>query len=158
IPMKPVDVPEPPEDESSSEEAAEPRMDTSGQSGQSEPADGANEQAQGRDGSGSRAAEDDGASSGYQHLAIVEPADGEVASRLQGSISVELVIQPDLRGGDRIRILVDGEPRVRDSTGRRHLINGLAPGKHELVAQIHRDDEVVKESPPVRFQLMVNSQ
>ncbi|MFP4252675.1 MAG: hypothetical protein ACLFRM_08565, partial [Guyparkeria sp.] len=95
---------------------------------------------------------------GYQHLAIVEPADGEVASRLQGSISVELVIQPDLRGGDRIRILVDGEPRVRDSTGRRHLINGLAPGKHELVAQIHRDDEVVKESPPVRFQLMVNSQ
>ncbi|MFW6379459.1 MAG: DUF4124 domain-containing protein [Guyparkeria sp.] len=158
IPMKPVDVPEPPEDESSSKEAAEPRMDTSGQSGQSEPADGANEQAQGRDGSGSRAAEDDGASSGYQHLAIVEPADGEVASRLQGSISVELVIQPDLRGGDRIRILVDGEPRVRDSTGRRHLINGLAPGKHELVAQIHRDDEVVKESPPVRFQLMVNSQ
>ncbi len=94
----------------------------------------------------------------YRHLSIVEPADGEVASRLQGSITVELAMQPNLQGGDRIRILVDGEPRVRDSSGRRHLINGLTPGKHVLVAQIHRNGEVVKESAPVRFQLMTPSQ
>ena len=55
-------------------------------------------------------------------------------------------------------ILVDGQPRVKDSTGRRHLINGLASGRHELVAQIRRDGEVLLESAPVRFSLVTPAQ
>ncbi|MFN2381106.1 MAG: hypothetical protein ABR561_00955, partial [Guyparkeria sp.] len=105
-----------------------------------------------------RAAAEEAASPDYRHLAIVEPTDGEVASRLQGSIMVEIAMQPNLQSGDRLHVLVDGEARVRDSSGRRHLINGLAPGERELTAQIHRDGEVVKESAPVRFQLMTPSQ
>lgn len=140
IPMTPVDVPEPRQDES----APTDRSESSAEVPSNAPA-----------GSGETAAEEP---AGYRHLAIVEPTDGEVASRLQGSITVALVMQPNLRDGDRIRILVDGEARVRDSTGRRHLINGLTSGEHVLVAQIHRDGEVIKESAPVRFQLMTPSQ
>jgi len=94
----------------------------------------------------------------YAQLAIVEPVDGEVASRLHGSITIQLAIKPALRASDRVFILVDGEPRVRDSGGRRHLVNGLSPGPHELVAQIRRDDQVVRESTPVRFRLATPAQ
>lgn len=151
IPMEPVEVPEPEPAERPEPEASEPR-----------PAeDAAAETSVDNDEAASpsdQEAQAEAQEPAYRHLSIVEPADGEVASRLQGSITVELAMQPNLQDGDRIRILVDGEPHVRDSSGRRHLINGLAPGKHVLVAQIHRDGEVVKESAPVRFQLMTPSQ
>lgn len=153
IPMTPVDMPEPRTHESATTDRAEPSDDVPSYA----PA-GSGETADAEDGREAAAREAADEPAGYQHLAIVEPTDGEVASRLQGSITVALVMQPNLRGGDRIRILVDGEARVRDSTGRRHLINGLTPGEHVLVAQIHRDGEVVKESAPVRFQLMLPSQ
>lgn len=153
IPMTPVDVPEPRQDEPVSTDRSAPSADAP-----RDTATGSGEASGTTTGGEAASREAGGESAGYQHLAIVEPADGEVASRLQGSITVALVMQPNLRGGDRIRILVDGEARVRDSTGRRHLINGLAPGEHELVAQIHRDGEVIKASAPVRFQLMTPSQ
>ncbi|MFI9653457.1 DUF4124 domain-containing protein [Guyparkeria sp. GHLCS8-2] len=147
IPMTPVDIPEPPDPARSETRSSDGASDTPPES----PA---------MSGSPPSTQTDQEASEppGYRHLAIVEPADGEVASRLQGSITVGLVMQPNLQGGDRVHILVDGEPRVRDSSGRRHLINGLAPGEHVLTAQIHRDGEVIKESAPVRFQLMTPSQ
>lgn len=151
IPMEPVEVPEPEPAESPEAGAAESRA----------AGDAAAETSVGTDDAASpsdREVRSEAQEVAYRHLSIIEPADGEVASRLQGSITVELAMQPNLQGGDRIRILVDGEPRVRDSSGRRHLINGLSPGKHVLVAQIHRDGEVVKESASVRFQLMTPSQ
>lgn len=94
----------------------------------------------------------------YERLAIVEPVDGEVASRPHNSITIELAIQPGLQRDDRVFILVDGQSRVQDSTGRRHLLNGLAPGRHELIAQIRRNGEVLVESAPVRFQLITPAQ
>ncbi|MFW5954789.1 MAG: DUF4124 domain-containing protein [Guyparkeria sp.] len=94
----------------------------------------------------------------YDHFEVVDPVDGEVASRLKDAITVELAIQPGLRDGDRVRILVDGDAHVKDSSGRRHLVNGLSPGKHEITAQIRRDDEVIRESRPVRFTLVTPDQ
>ncbi len=154
IPMTPVKVPEPAPVEGARSGAADPRSAGEGDAdaGTSVGNDDAAPPSSGQE------TRTDTQEPAYRHLAIVEPADGEVASRLQGSITVGLVMQPNLQGGDRVRILVDGEPRVRDSSGRRHLINGLAPGEHVLVAQIHRNGEVVKESAPVRFQLMTPSQ
>lgn len=94
----------------------------------------------------------------YDRLTIVEPVDGEVASRMRGSITIQLAIEPGLHSDDRVFILVDGEPRVRDSSGQRHLINGITPGVHELVAQIRRDGEVRIQSAPVRFTLVLPTQ
>ncbi len=94
----------------------------------------------------------------YDHFQIVEPVDGEVASRVSGSITIELVIQPALQSGDRLRVLIDGQPYVKDSTGRRHLVNGLPPGEHVITAQIRRDGEVVREAPAVRFRLITAAQ
>ena len=155
IPMKPVETPEVlTADDLHRPEPAEERGQQSAQgaaAGQA-PAESAPE----ADQASPEAPEEPGQS--YGHFEIVEPADGEVASRLKGAITVELAIQPGLRGGDRVRILVDGEPYVKDSSGRRHLVNGLSPGKHEITAQIRRDDEVIRESRPVRFTLMTPDQ
>ncbi|MDG4867037.1 hypothetical protein P8631_03380 [Guyparkeria sp. 1SP6A2] len=96
--------------------------------------------------------------SAYEHFQIVEPVDGEVASRVSGSITIELAIQPALQSGDRLRVLIDGQPYVKDSTGRRHLVNGLPPGEHVITAQIRRDGEVVREAPAVRFRLITAAQ
>lgn len=94
----------------------------------------------------------------YEHFQIVEPVDGEVASRVSGSITIELAIQPALQSGDRLRVLIDGQPYVKDSTGRRHLVNGLPSGEHLITAQIRRDGEVVREAPTVRFRLITAAQ
>ncbi len=94
----------------------------------------------------------------YEHFQIVAPVDGEVASRMSGSITIELAMQPALQSGDRLRVLIDGRPYVKDSAGKRHLVNGLSPGEHVVTAQIRRDGEVVRETPAVRFQLIMPAQ
>ena len=143
IPMEPVELPE-----SSSAEALSPP-----------PTDGAPDMPSGTSSAEPAPAADAATPpAAYQHLAITEPVDGEVASRPHGSITIELAIQPGLQRDDRVFILVDGQPRVQESTGRRHLINGLAPGRHELVAQIRRNGEVLLESAPVGFQLITPAQ
>jgi len=144
IPMEPVELPEP-----SSTEA--PNQTTADPSGGASPS---------ADTAPAAAPEDQPSPQAvaYRRLAIVEPVDGEVASRPHNSITIELAIQPGLQRDDRVFILVDGQPRVKDSTGRRHLLNGLASGRHELVAQIRRDGEVMVESAPVRFSLITPAQ
>ncbi|MFO7581276.1 DUF4124 domain-containing protein [Guyparkeria sp.] len=154
IPMKPVETPEVlTADDLHRPEPAEPR----GQSSQEPAADQQSTETAPEPSQTPQkeSAQPDG---GYSHFEIVDPVDGEVASRLQGAITIELAFQPALQGGDRVWILVDGQPQVKDSSGRRHLVNGLSPGKHELTAQIRRDDEVIREARPVRFTLMTPDQ
>ena len=147
IPMEPVELPEPTTDAPSQAAPEKPV-------GASSPADTAPATASQPSQSSQSAPEP----TTYQRLAITEPVDGEVASRPHNSITIELAIQPGLQRDDRVFILVDGQPRVQESTGRRHLLNGLASGRHELVAQIRRDGEVLVESAPVRFSLITPAQ
>ncbi|HER34309.1 MAG: DUF4124 domain-containing protein [Halothiobacillaceae bacterium] len=142
IPLEPVEVPEPTTTDQPARSDEPAPAPTPAEAGAT-PTDGAPSEAGPRD---------------YQVLEITEPVDGEVASRPHNSITIELAIQPALQRDDRVFILVDGQERVKDSTGRRHLINGLAPGRHELVAQLRREGEVVIESAPVNFQLVSNAQ
>jgi hypothetical protein len=149
IPMEPVELPE-----ASSPQA--PARPSSGRTPATpaSPSPDATSQAQSADAADQAPAEP----ATYQRLAIVEPVDGEVASRPHNSITIELAIEPGLQRDDRVFIMVDGQPRVKDSTGRRHLLNGLASGQHELVAQIRRDGEVLLESAAVRFSLVTPAQ
>ncbi|WP_372592070.1 DUF4124 domain-containing protein [Guyparkeria sp.] len=163
IPMKPVETPEVlTADDLHRPEPAEPRGQPSQELSAGQPADvesapagDASGTAPGKSGQADKAESpeesEDPPGQYYDHFEIVDPANGEAASRLKGTITVELALQPALREGDRIWILLDGEPKVKDSGGRRHLVNGLTSGKHEITAQIRRDDEVIREAQPVRF-------
>lgn len=141
------------------EPVAPPEVLTADDLHQPDPAetDGQSEE-QGAEPAESPAATSEKTAADYDHFQVVEPVDGEVASRVSGSITIELAIQPALQSGDRLRVLIDGQPYVKDSTGRRHLVNGLSPGKHVITAQIRRDGEVVRETPAVRFQLITPAQ
>ena len=149
IPMEPVELPE-----ASSPQAPAPPSSGRTPATPARPSPDATPQASSADAADQAPAEP----AAYQRLAIVEPVDGEVASRPHNSITIELAIEPGLQRDDRVFIMVDGQPRVKDSTGRRHLLNGLASGQHELVAQIRRDGEVLLESAAVRFSLVTPAQ
>lgn len=147
IPMEPV---APPEVLTADDLHQPDPAEVEGQSGQSGPQSAVPAE--------SPPAEPEKTAADYEHFQIVDPVDGEVASRMSGSITIELAIQPALQSADRLRVLIDDQPYVKDSTGRRHLVNGLSPGEHVITAQIRRDGEVVRETPAVRFQLMTPAQ
>ena len=148
IPMEPVELPEAVQDDLPNQ--AVPNAPDNGADGNGASSAGAP--------TSEPAAEPSLQPASYERLAIIEPVDGEVASRPHGSITIELAIEPALQRDDRIFILVDGQARVQDSTGRRHLVNGLASGRHELIAQIRRNGTVLRESAPVGFQLITPAQ
>lgn len=91
----------------------------------------------------------------YQALSISEPHSGPVAAHPGGTIFVQVQITPalDVTAGDRIRIVIDGEDKVEDSTGHRFMISGLSNGEHTLIALVSRQGKNIFQSSPVVIHL-----
>ncbi|ANJ67356.1 hypothetical protein A9404_08160 [Halothiobacillus diazotrophicus] len=91
----------------------------------------------------------------YQTLSISEPHSGPVAAHPGGTIFVQVQITPalDVSAGDRIRIVIDGEDKVEDSTGHRFMISGLSNGEHTLIALVSRQGKNIFQSSPVVIHL-----
>lgn len=91
----------------------------------------------------------------YQSLQITEPKAGSVTARAGGTIFVQTQLAPalDITAGDRIRILIDGNTRVDDSTGNRFMISDLTAGTHAIIAVIMRNGKNIFQSNPVVIQL-----
>lgn len=91
----------------------------------------------------------------YQSLAISEPRAGAVKAHPGGTIFVQIKLVPelDVAVGDRIRIVIDGEDKVEDSTGHRFMISGLTNGEHTLIALVARQGKNIFQSRPVVIRL-----
>lgn len=91
----------------------------------------------------------------YQSLVISEPRAGVVKAHPGGTIFVQIKLVPelDVAVGDRIRIVIDGEDKVEDSTGHRFMISGLTNGEHTLIALVARQGKNIFQSPPVVIRL-----
>lgn len=91
----------------------------------------------------------------YQSLIITEPKAGTVTAHAGGTIFVQTKLSPelDLSVGDRMRIVIDGNIRVDDSTGQRFMISGLSPGTHTIIAIVMRKDKNIFQSNPVVIHL-----
>lgn len=91
----------------------------------------------------------------YQSLIITEPKAGAVTAHAGGTIFVQTKLSPelDLSVGDRMRIVIDGNIRVDDSTGQRFMISGLSPGTHTIIAIVMRKDKNIFQSNPVVIHL-----
>ncbi|WP_407276078.1 hypothetical protein [Halothiobacillus sp. DCM-1] len=91
----------------------------------------------------------------YQTLQITEPKAGVVNARAGGTIFVQTELSPplDITAGDRLRILIDGNTRVDDSTGNRFMISDLTPGTHAIIAVVMRQGKNIFQSNPVVIQL-----
>lgn len=91
----------------------------------------------------------------YQSLHITEPQPGSVTAHAGGTIFVQVDLKPvlDVTVGDRIRIVIDGEDQVEDSTGHRFMISGLSNGQHTIIAFVSREGKNIFQSTPVVIHL-----
>lgn len=91
----------------------------------------------------------------YQSLRITEPSSGPVKAHAGGTIFVQVSLKPvlDVTVGDRIRIVIDGEDHVEDSTGHRFMISGLSNGQHTIIAFVSREGKNIFQSSPVVIHL-----
>lgn len=95
----------------------------------------------------------------YRFLRVTSPRPGLQIAKPGGTIIVQLAVNPPLNAavGDRFRITIDGDTMVDDSTAPRHMISGLKPGPHTLIAMVIRQvsnrAENLIESKPLRFEL-----
>lgn len=91
----------------------------------------------------------------YQSLTITEPKAGPVSAHAGGTIFVQTKLKPglDLSKGDRMRIVIDGNTRVDDSTGQRFMISDLPAGTHSIIAIVMRKGKNIVQSNPVVIQL-----
>jgi hypothetical protein len=91
----------------------------------------------------------------YQSLIITEPKAGPVTARDGGTIFVQTKLSPvlDQSVGDRMRIVIDGNIRVDDSTGQRFMISDLTLGTHAIIAIVMRKGKNIFQSNPVVIDL-----
>jgi hypothetical protein len=78
----------------------------------------------------------------YTRIAIVEPAEGATITNPGGNFSVQFVLEPALRDGDTVQLLVDGQPAGTVSGTGIQLV-GVLRGEHTL--------ELVVVDPRGRF-------
>jgi len=73
----------------------------------------------------------------YSTFQIVEPEDGQtLPTGAAGDVQVRLAIEPALREGDRVRLLVDGEISQSAMQTRAFMLNDLNRGEHTLRAEL----------------------
>lgn len=91
----------------------------------------------------------------YQSLIITEPKAGPVTAHAGGTVFVQTKLSPelDLSAGDRMRIVIDGNIRVDDSTGQRFMISDLPTGTHTIIAIVMRKGKNIFQSNPVMIHL-----
>lgn len=91
----------------------------------------------------------------YQSLRITQPVAGPVAARDGGTIFVQTQLTPplDVTAGDRMRLVIDGNVRVDDSTGQRFMLNNVSNGSHTLIAIVMRHGQNIFQSNPVVIQV-----
>jgi len=91
----------------------------------------------------------------YRRLAITSPGQEQTIQSAPGEVPVRIALEPRLREGHRIALLLDGEPVAQSPVDRLQLT--LAPvdrGTHTLRARVvDGQDRVLARSRPVTFYL-----
>jgi Domain of unknown function (DUF4124) len=94
---------------------------------------------------------------GYTSLRITSPGDGAAIRDNAGNVNVDLALEPPLRSGDRIEILVDGRVVAGGNKTSITLAN-VERGSHSVQAVVKSPDgKVVTRSNSVSFDLQRRS-
>jgi hypothetical protein len=102
-------------------------------------------------------AEKDESTPGYAQFEIVKPSYGQGVRANGGSVTVYLSLQPALRPGDTIELLVDGEDGVMIHSGDvlNFNLSDMSRGSHTVSARVksQRGERLI-ETGPVRFYVL----
>ena len=96
--------------------------------------------------------------SGYSSARIISPPDGEALRANSGNFEVRAQIEPDLRQGHHLRLLLDGDPQGAAQASSTFRLTGVERGEHQLRLQIVDDDGgLVFAGEPSTFHLLRHS-
>jgi hypothetical protein len=86
-------------------------------------------------------------------IAIVQPADDETVHDNLGNVTVQVAVSPGLAQGNRIVLLLDGQP-VAQGAATGFALSGIERGSHALQAQVvGSGGATLAASPPVNFHM-----
>lgn len=94
----------------------------------------------------------------YSTLSITAPAQDAVIWNNEGTVTVQIEIQPSLRTsqGDHLTLLMDGQ-KVVDLEEAHYTLQGVDRGTHSLQAAVMSGGKVLAESQIVQFHLKRHS-
>ena len=100
----------------------------------------------------------DGPAAPYASARITAPADGEGLRANSGDFVVRAHIEPDLRQGHRLRLLLNGNAQGAAQTSAAFLLTGVARGEHQLQLQVvDEGGSIVFEGESSTFHLLRHS-
>jgi hypothetical protein len=67
-------------------------------------------------------------------VTILKPAQEDTVHDNAGNLPVDVKVEPAIRSGEKIRILLDGKPVAPDSTAMSLMVRGVDRGEHWLQA------------------------
>ncbi len=95
------------------------------------------------------------AETGYEKISIIEPADQTTIRNPQGTVSVALNLQPQLRKEDAVQVLVDGEPISPPKPATVFFLQNLTRGSHTITAQVvNSEGNILKTSDSITIFMM----
>lgn len=112
------------------------------------PASSAEEAGDGEEGTSKQAGNSGGA---YTRLAITSPEDQSVLRDNAGDVSIALALEPGLRAGDKLAIILDGK-QIGQGAGTSINLSNVERGTHTLQLTVQdADGHTLIESSPVTF-------
>lgn len=89
---------------------------------------------------------------GYSVLRITGISDGQAVRANDGNVTAGVQLEPALQPGHRLRLLLDGQTLETSGSAAINL-SGLERGDHSLQAEVLNGQQVLQQSPVVRFNL-----
>jgi hypothetical protein len=87
----------------------------------------------------------------YEVLELSGLPSEEALRANNGTFTVDVLLQPRLQGGHRLRLLLDGQPYGQPGNVPRLQLVNVDRGEHSLAVQVLDGETVVQQSPTTTF-------
>jgi hypothetical protein len=90
----------------------------------------------------------------YTSVAIVSPTNDEAVRENAGNVTFDVSLEPELRTGDKVRLLLDGMPE-QEGPQTSFMLTNVDRGTHSATVEVVDDaGKVLTVSDPVTFHLL----
>jgi hypothetical protein len=93
----------------------------------------------------------------YSVLEITNLPNEEALRSNNGDLTVSVRIEPQLRIGDTLQLLLDGQPYGNRVAGTQFTLSNVERGEHSLAVQAFSGDRLIQQSPTVTLSLQRTS-
>lgn len=90
----------------------------------------------------------------YSRVEIISPGPEDTVREASGDVGVVIALEPSLRPGHTVRLLLDGEPAAGPASSTAFTLNHLDRGQHSISAEIlNADGRTISRTKPQTFYL-----